>query len=74
MGRAITTAADMGALLVGSIVSISGDGVMVNTALKTEPDNWALAGQVRRYSARLLFRSAIERDGRNMNVLYEATE
>lgn len=74
MGRAIETATDLDALLIGSIVAISSGGVMVNTALKTEPDNWGLTGQIRKYTTANLFRLAVERDGYKVNVLYEATE
>ena len=72
MGRAITAAGDMDALPIGSIIAMSKFGVTMNTALKTEADNWALAGQVRKYTTEKLHTIATDRDDYEMTIIYEA--
>jgi len=70
----ITTAEELDALSVGTVVALLQGSETVNVALKTGADEFGLAGKSPRFTTATLFRIAVGRDGFTLAVLHAPKE
>lgn len=63
------TLKELEALPLGSVVSIDNEVERINVVLKTNVDEWGLAGSRHPLTSAVLFRAAVERDGSTLTVL-----